>query len=278
MSDNTSQAADLFNVAMDMGDLGPDSVALLDPLQTEINAALAQGPKKKASKVVLVTINIDNSPSMKWKVPGQKESNWDIACGGHNLVFDSLVASKAAKTILGHSTFLNPFDGNNGVYFPFTDLVLPDHTAKGPKPNFRVLTPGDGKLLGLTPLCDTIIRVLGGVQLQATDYLRDGSDVFTITIVLSDGGENDSQNNEADVATLIGDMRQQERHKIYFGGIDDGDTDFVQFGMDCGLDKDCVRQLPNDPSQIRAWLEQVSQSAVAGSEAADVDAFSQVTL
>ena len=124
---NPSQAADLFDMAESLGELSNDSVSLLDPLQTEINAALAQGEKKRAAKVLLLTVCIDNSPSMAWKGQGSIQNNWEIACGGQNLVFDSMVDSKAAKSVLAHACFLNDFDGNHGIFFPFRDLVKPDH-------------------------------------------------------------------------------------------------------------------------------------------------------
>ncbi|MCB0336217.1 MAG: hypothetical protein KDD62_07920 [Bdellovibrionales bacterium] len=275
---NPSQAADLFDMAESLGELSNDSVSLLDPLQTEINAALAQGEKKRAAKVLLLTVCIDNSPSMAWKGQGSIQNNWEIACGGQNLVFDSMVDSKAAKSVLAHACFLNDFDGNHGIFFPFRDLVKPDHSKKNRQPNFVVINPSDGRLLGGTPLCGRMLTTLGAVQAQATDYTKDGSDVLSITIFQTDGGNNVWDHNEAEVNTLVTDMRRQERHKIYLGGIDDGVTNYEKFGIDCGLDPDCVRKLPNDPSEIRAWLEQVSQSAVAASEAADLDAFSQIKL
>lgn len=273
----SSNAADLFDTAESLGELSSDSVALLDGLQTEINAALATGTQKKVAKVVLVTIDLDNSTSMEYKTRGASQSNWEIAADGHDLIFSSLAGSKAASTILAHSTFLIPTNGNNGIFFPFKDLVLPGHSAKTPKPNFTTM-PKKVTMEGYTPLCDAMLRVLGSVQAQSTVYTQDGSDVFTITVFLTDGGNNSGNAKPADVETLVTDLRRQERHKIYLGGIDDGFTDYKAFGKECGLDDDCVRKLPNDPSAIRAWLQQVSQSAVAGSEAADVNAFSQVKL
>ncbi|HMO17840.1 MAG TPA: hypothetical protein PKA63_06905 [Oligoflexia bacterium] len=274
---STSNAADLFDMAESLGELSSDSVALLDPLQTEINAALATGTQKKAARLVLFTTNIDNSASMEYRCPGSNQNNWEIAADGHDLILGALCGSKAASTILAHSTFLAATNGNNGIHFPFKDLVLPGHSSKSPKPNFDSM-PKKVTMVDSTPLCDAMIRVLGSVQAQSTVYTQDGTDVFTITIFLSDGGNNAGSASTSDVATLVADLRRQERHKIYFGGIEDGYTDFRKFGAECGLDPECVRTLPNDPSEIRAWLEQVSQSAVAGSEAADVNAFSQIKL
>ncbi len=278
-----SQAADLFDQAEQLGELSNDSVTLLDPLQTEINAALATGQKKRAAKVVLVSTNLDNSTSMEYRFRDAKknprnQSNWEIACEGHDRVFGALVGCKAAKQIMVQSTFLIPWGTNNGLHFGFRDLVLPAHTAKTPAPNFLALDPKSVKMHGFTPQCTAMLRTLGAVQAQATDYTKDGSEVFTITIFLGDGGNNDMDHFPAEVCTLVTDMRRQERHKIYFGGIEDGSTDYHAFGAECGLDPECVKTLPNDPHEIRAWLDQVSQSAVAGSEAADINSFSQVKL
>ncbi len=274
---SVSNAADLFNTAEEFGELSSDSVALLDPLQTEINAALAQGEKKRAAKVVLVSTGNDNSPSMGHIGPGTAKTNWELACEGHDLIMTSLAGSKAASEILAHSTYINEFDGNSGIHFEFRDLVLPGHTAKNPKFNFVPLPPKT-RLLGGTPLCSWMLRVLGTVQAQSTVYTQDGSEVFSISIFLTDGGNNDWNCKPSEVKTLVEDMRRQERHMIYLGGIDDGVTNYEAFGAECGLDPDCVKGLPNDPSAIRAWLQQVSQSAVAGSEAADINSFSQVKL
>jgi hypothetical protein len=270
-----NDAASLLAGAVEGGDLSSDSQSLLDPMTSLINAGLSSDAPAKADRVTLVTILVDNTPSMGYKNPDRKVNpkgvtNKQLLMEGANAVWDALKKSGVAHTIRVHVAFLNPFDGNNGVHFNFRKLesAVP-------------LTDANYKLVGMTPLRDGVVRVLGTVQAEAQKYLQANSEVFAMTLILSDGDDNNSNASNDDCVTINTDLARQERHHVYLAGFDveggSGDkVDWKKVGTDMGIPH--VKELPNDPQEIRAWLQLWSQAAVSGSQSADVsDAMQKAT-
>ena len=266
MSKKTNLTGSLFADAAAEGNLSPDSAGLLSPLGDQIEKALSVIPVKNVDHLTLVSLLIDNTPSMEYVNPdGAKNpkgiSNAEAVVEGHDLVWSALKDAKGAGAIQAHTQFINPFGGNKGVFFEFRPLAGADS-----------LQGGKYQIMDSTPLYDASLRLLGAVSAEAQRYLQKNIEVSTVTLILSDGEDNASRHEASDVAAVVTDMLQQRRHRIYFGGLKLENIDFKRIGKEMGIPREFVKEIPSDPKAIRAFLQLFSQSAAAVSQhGADAD-------
>jgi hypothetical protein len=119
-----------------------------------------------------------------------------------------------------------------------------------------------------TPLFTSTIRTLGGVLAKTQEFAANGVAVRSVTVIISDGGDNASHPHTAsDVATVVSDLEHQEMHIVLFIGIDDGGwTDFKKVAADMGIRDDRVMTIGNSASELRRAIQVASQSALQVSQ------------
>jgi hypothetical protein len=205
------------------------------------------------AEVVLVTLLVDDSGSMG--------GNENLVCDGHNLLMDALKASKQSASVLVGCRYLN-----SGVQYPYMML---DSVAKLDRSTYFVH--------GATPLHDMSATTLTGVVAKMTEFENGGVAARAITVIVSDGGDNNSRRHTAGtVKTMVSGLLATEQHIIAGMGIDDGYTDFRQVFSDMGIRDEWILTPGNSASEIRRAFQVVSQSAVRASQTAG--SFSQVAL
>src|SRR5688500_16435454 len=92
---------------------------------------------------------------------------------GHNYVLDALAKSKQSGEVLAHTRYLN-----GSVLFPYTQLAYATKmSAQNYDPN-----------LG-TPLFDQTVVLLGTVIAKAQELAQAGIAVRTVTLIITDGGD-----------------------------------------------------------------------------------------
>src|SRR5579872_1572658 len=104
MSQSTANVNGLLSNAVAEGSLSPQAYQALtvEDLGAQIQAGLGINVDDiNASAVVLVTIQIDDSGSIRFK------GNSQVVRDGHNLVIDSLKGSKQTDEVLFGTRYLN---------------------------------------------------------------------------------------------------------------------------------------------------------------------------
>jgi hypothetical protein len=199
----------------------------------------------QASEVVLVTMLIDDSGSIRFA------GNTKAVRDGHNLVLESLEASKQKDSVLVHTRYLN-----GTVLFAYLPLAQAVRMDKG---NYN---PVHG-----TPLYDETVVTLGTVLAKAQQFAENGVPVRTVTLLVTDGDDQHSQRaNAGKVKTLVRDMLRQECHIVAAMGVDDGAVDFRLVFKGMGIRDEWILTPGNSRSEIRRAFEVFSQSAVQASQ------------
>lgn len=257
MSSNAAVNLDeLFQTAHDDGDLSAQSLQILNniDLGAQIQAGLGIAAENvQASEVVLVTMMPDDSGSINFA--GGKQAVID----GHNLVLDSLEQSKQQDNILAHTRYLN-----GDVLFPYNQL------ASATKMNGQNYTPNQA-----TPLYDQTIVVLGTVLAKYQEFADNGVPARTVTLLITDGMDNTSSANAAQVRQIVEDMLQQETHIIAAMGIGSA-ANFQQIFQEMGIPDEWILTPGANESELRAAFQVFSQSAVKASQGGA--SFSQTAL
>ncbi len=200
----------------------------------------------QASEVVLVTILIDDSGSIRY-VAG----NAAAVREGHNLVLDALDASKQQAGILTHTRYLN-----GHVLFPY--VVLKQATRMDQQ-NYN---PNGG-----TPLYDQAVVTFATVIAKAQSFEDNGVPCRTVTLIVTDGNDEGSRAQRADtVKAIVESMLKTENHIIAAMGISDGYTDFDKVFAEMGIPSEWRLTTGNNASEIRKAFNVFSQSAVRASQ------------
>ncbi len=270
---------DLFGGAVNVGDLSTQAMQLVTvpDVGNQIQAGLGISVDDVTASdgVTLVGTLIDDSGSIR------SAGNSQVVRDGHNLVIDSLGASKQKDSILAQCMYLNGHQ-----HYPF---VMLDQTVPMTVQNYN---PNKG-----TPLYDQSIVFLGLQLAKAQEFLDNGVAVRTVGAIITDGADVHSAKTASDVRKIVEDMVRSERHIVLFMGIDDQYTDFYEVAS--GWTKAEVEQMKqadtlssakakggmgippawvlnpgNTQSEIRKAFALVSQSAVRASQGGK--AFSQV--
>ena len=252
MTSTTSLSSLISGAGVD-DDATAAMTTVVDTLGPAINAGLGTVVVDDidASEVIIVTEVLDDSSSMY--------DNAQHARDGHNLVVDSLKASKQQAAVLCGVWTLN-----RGVLQPY---VLLDQAIRLDGSNYN---PG-----GSTPLYDQMILVLTAVAAKIAEFEQGGVTARAITFVTTDGADYGSVKKARDVAVIVKGLLATEQHIIAGVGIEDGHTDFRDVFSKMGLLNEWVLTPGNSPSEIRKAFAVVSQSAVRASQSAS---FSQTAM
>lgn len=256
MSKNVNE---LIQSASEGGIISPESAQILtiaDPGEQIKNALGVSVDDVEASEVVLVTMMIDDSGSIRFA------GNAQAVRDGHNMVLEALAASKQQNNILVHTRYLN-----GSVLYPYCFL---SEAIKMDSSNYD---PNLG-----TPLYDQTVSLLGTVLVKSQEFAENGVSVRTVTLILTDGAdEHSTKVKSADsVAPVIKDMLKAETHIIAIMGVDNGYTDFRKVFSEMGIRDEWVLTSGNNPSEIRKAFQLFSQSAVRASKSGA--SFSQTSL
>ncbi|MCR4280115.1 MAG: hypothetical protein NUV82_01670 [Candidatus Komeilibacteria bacterium] len=245
-----SKVSQLVNNAKADGNLSAQSEQILNVLDigAEIQAALGVAVDDvEASEVILVSMMPDDSGSIRFA------GNAAAVRNGHNLVLNSLRASKQKDNILAHNRYLN-----GKILYPYT---MVEQAEIMDTQNYN---PDQG-----TPLYDQTIVLLGTVLAKAQEFSDNGVPARTITLIISDGSDQHSRKYSAkDVAVVVKDMLKTEMHIVAAMGIDDGSTDFQRVFSDMGIPDEWILTPKNTEKEIRQAFLLFSQSAVRASQSA----------
>jgi hypothetical protein len=238
----------LFQSAEDQGALSPATRAVLDV--PDLGARIQEGLGIKvedvqSSEVVLCTIMPDDSGSIRFG------GNAQVVRDGHNLVLDALGASRQKDSILAHNRYLNWT-----VLYPYCPI------ARAVRMTEHNYDPSLG-----TPLYDQAVVLLGTVIAKTQELAGNGVPVRTVTLILTDGGDQGSMRAKAkDVAAIARDMQATENHIVAAMGVDDGSTPFRDVFRSMGIEDRWILTPGNDAAEIRKAFLVFSQSAVRASQ------------
>jgi hypothetical protein len=248
---------DLFQAAHVEGVLSPESLQTLTAvdLGAQIQAGLGICVDDvSASEVLLLTMMPDDSGSIS------SAGNEKIVCEGHNLVLESLTASKQRDCVLAHTRYLN-----GKVLFPYRPL---DQAIGMSSQNYRA---DQG-----TPLYDQAVVLLGSVLAKTQEFSANGVAARSVTLIITDGSDQHSTQAKAkDVARIVRDMQRAECHIVAAMGIDDGSTDFARTFREMGIEDRWILTPGASASEVRKAFQVFSQSAIRASQASS---FAQAAL
>lgn len=254
MTEQTPDVAELFNDARNAGEISPQTAKILDGLSARINKTMvAPLSRPNVTEMTLLCMLIDNTPSMSHK------DNHKAAIEGHNMVVSSLLSAKAANSIESLTMMINPSDSyikritGKDCEFHWTAL------RAAPRLEPRCFINGCS-----TPLYDRSLEALASV-LARTKWWEDqyGVQTRSVTLLMSDGGNNDGKVEAGHVAKLVTDMLAMEKHRIFFMGVQATGVDFCKVGKEMGLPEECISVVERDAKAIRARFQLFSQSAAA---------------
>jgi len=246
----SSTVNQLFQSANEDGTLSSGALGALtsnDIGQQIQNALMTNMDNVKASEVILVTMMPDDSGSIKF------EGNEQNVIDGHNLVIDSLIASKQKDNLFAHCRYLN-----GHILYPYIEI---DKAKRMDKKNYKA---DKG-----TPLYDQSVILLGTVLAQTKIYEDEGIACRSVTLIITDGADEHSRDHTAkDVSLIVHDMLMTENHIIAAMGIDDHMTDFKAVFQAMGIRDEWILTPGNSQSEIRKAFNVFSQSAVRASQSA----------
>jgi hypothetical protein len=240
---------DLFQSAVDTGDLTPESAAIM--IQADLGNVIQQGfgvdiGDVGVSETVLVTVIVDDSSSIDACHNTQK------IIDGHNMVIDALKASKQKEGILFHTTYLN-----EGILSPFVKI---ENAIRMDTINYRPY--------GGTPLYDRVIEALGTIIARVVKSQDDGVACRTVTLIVTDGADTESKHWAKDVASIVKDLLKMETNIVAAMGVDDGSTNFRKVFKDMGIEDKWILTPKNTQTDIRRAFAVFSQSATQASQSA----------
>lgn len=246
-----SNINDLFKTAQDDGAIGAQSMMAfqIGDMGAQIQAALGVDVDGvSASEVLLVSVLMDDSVSM------ESGGNDKAARDGHADFLGALLESKARDGVLVCTRLLS-----GTVIDPFTELV-----------NAKPLdTKNYQATLGHTPLFDEMAVTLGAVVAKTADFSSSGVPCRSVTVIVTDGGNNSSKKQTVkSIKAIVDDMVRAESHIILFIGLNDGWTDFRKLAAEMGIPDRWVLTPKNTRSEFRAAMRVASQSAVRASQGA----------
>jgi len=259
MSKKLVNVKDLFSQARAEGDLSTASFRSLTvnaDIGQRIQAGLGIAPGDvAAAEVVLVTLMVDDSGSIRFA------GNADAVRDGHNLVLDSLLASRQMAEVLVHTRYLN-----GHVLYPYRPLA---DAVRMTRKNYD---PTQG-----TPLYDQAAVLLGTVLAKAKEFEQNGVPVRTVTLLITDGADVHSRNQTAaSIRSIVEDMQKSEGHIIAGMGIDDGSTPFAEVFREMGIPDEWILTPGATSSEIHGAFQVFSQSVVQASQS--VLGFSQAAM
>lgn len=254
MSLTVPNANELFQSAAQAGDISPGSATILGGLSARINKTMSTlAVKPSVTELLQVCMLLDNTPSMETRM------NYRGVIEGHNLVVEALLNAKGVDSVETLTALINPCDRYTKRITGDSDTFRWCALRAAPRLDKNSFIAGSS-----TPLYDRSLEVLGSV-IARTKFWEDnyGVQTRTVTLLMTDGGNNDGKATAADVAKVVGDMLATEKHKVLFMGVDVGGIDFREIGKEMGIPDNCIDVVEHDPKAIRAKFQVFSQSAIA---------------
>jgi hypothetical protein len=254
MTNNTPDASDLFQDALDSGEISPGSAMLLGGLSQRINRTMsAPAVKPTVTEQTQLCMLIDNSPSMEY------HDNQMAVIEGHNLVVNSLMNAKAVNSIESLTVLLNQTPNYVKRITGDADCFKWSGLKGAPRLEKSGFIAGSG-----TALYDRCLETLGSV-IARTKWWEDtyGIQTRSVTLLMTDGDNNEGSATADDVAKVVSDMLNMEKHRIFFMGVKLGNTNFKKIGAKMGIPDNCIDVVERDPRAIRARFQLFSQSASA---------------
>jgi hypothetical protein len=254
MSQQVPNANELFKSAAQSGEISPGSAAILGGLSARINKTMSTLAVTPAvTELLQVCMLLDNTPSM------ETNKNYVAVIEGHNLVVEALLNAKGVDSVETLTALINPCTKYTQRVTGDSDTFRWSGLRAAPRLDPRGFISGSA-----TPLYDRSLVVLGST-IARTKWWEDNYGVQTrsVTLLMTDGGNNDGSATAQDVAKVVADMLASEKHKIFFMGVACSGLDFRDIGRDMGIPDNCVDVVDKDPRAIRAKFQMFSQSAVA---------------
>lgn len=254
MSNLTPDASDLFQDALDSGEISPGSAMLLGGLSRRINRTMsAPAVRPTVTEQTQLCMMIDNSPSM------EHLDNHLAVIEGHNLVVNSLMNARAVNSIESLTLLLNKSTDYVKRVTGDVDHFRWSNLKAAPRLDKKGFITGSG-----TALYDRALEALGSV-IARTKWWEDtyGIQTRSVTLLMTDGDNNSGTATADDVAQVVQDMLGMEKHRIFFMGVKYGSLDFKKIGRDMGIPDNCIDVVERDPRAIRARFQLFSQSATA---------------
>mgnify|MGYP001599375611 CR=1 FL=1 len=192
--------------------------------------------------LMLLTMMIDDSTSMSFF------NNFQTVMEGHNSVLDVLAASPKAPLFLARTQYMHGKALASG-YCPLNQVPR--------------ITLENYHLIAGTPLFTASRRILWYVQRRAKEYMEEGNDVRTLTLLLTDGDNREfrKRNTTAqDVCNVVEPMIDSGQHIVAGVGVANPRADFRQVFLDMGIPEQWILTL-RSPEEIRAAFGRFSASA-----------------
>ncbi len=259
MNQQVPDASELFSDARNAGEISPGSAALLSGLSARINRTMSLlAVKPQVTDQTQLCMLLDNTPSM------ENNGNHLAVIEGHNLVVNALLSARAVNSIESLTALINSHSKYVRKITGDCDEFQWGALKAAPRLDKQGYIHGSS-----TPLYDRCLEVLGSV-LARTKWWEDtyGVQTRSVTLLMTDGGNNDGRMKAQDVARVVSDMLAMEKHRIFFMGVKCGGIDFKEVGREMGLPDECIGVVDRDPKAIRSRFQLFSQSATAVAQGA----------
>jgi len=190
-------------------------------------------------EVILFTLLIDDSLSI--------DDFIDSMINGINRIFTSILGARESivRKIQVQTIFLN-----NGL------LSEP----RGIKDAVRLNTDNYSLSPNGTPLFDSSFKTLGAVTLKKEEYFKKGINVRTVTVIITDGGDNISTRTASDVSMILSDMLETCEDTILGYGIGDDENFFRDIFSSMGIDNEFIMTSDTDERSMRRIFDTISNS------------------
>jgi uncharacterized protein YegL len=205
--------------------------------QTGLGCVGAQVDDLNTDDVTLVVMIMDESSSMS-------NVHADVI-DAFNQMTRALNDSKASDSILMSAW---TFSDKPKLLFGYTPIdKVQDLTTKNYKPN------------GSTALYDAVLDGFTGIVAYGQDLRNNGIRTRAIVVVISDGGDNVSQQTAHSVKTIADDLIKQEFYTLAYIGMGHA-VSFQQIADSMGFPE--VLTITNTASEFRRALNMVSASII----------------
>ena len=198
------------------------------------------------SPIMLLTMMIDDSTSMRFF------DNFQTVMEGHNSVLDVLAASDKAPLFVARTQYMHGKALASG-YCPLNRVPR--------------MTLENYHLIGGTPLFTASRRILWYVKRRTQEYVEEGNDVRTLTLLLTDGHNRESRKRNTtaqDVYNVVKPMIASGQHIIAGVGVASPLADFRQVFLEMGIPAQWILTL-RSAEEIRDAFGRFSESATKSS-------------
>lgn len=241
------------------GNVASTQVVLAQDLAAQIPSGMGISPDEfDHSTALILTILHDDSGSMTGKNrgdPNQKVTNAQLARDGHNAIIQALKKSKQSKDVIVGSMTINGRLVHAYMSIDDAPIINESHY--------------DASNMNGTPYYDSVVVTLKRIAEKVVEYKQAGIPCRTITILITDGHDEHSQQFRAPEAVrpFVEERLGAEMDVVVAVGIADGRTDFRDIFTRMGVQPDCIHTPGSSESEFRKTFLVLSQSTVTVSQA-----------